>query len=121
MAYPLGDARMGLREYVSDARRLSVLLDGTQRRIDHRHRDIAVVRGKLVRLAGAAALGKHLELGAEHVAFRDRELLAPGVAVLAALDVKRGRLVQLGRGIPGAEVDLEMHEPLRAEYAHGEN
>ena len=52
-------------------------------------RDNAVMRGQSVRLAGAAALGEQLQFGTEHVAFRNLQDLALGVAVLAALDIQR--------------------------------
>src|SRR2546425_1448482 len=89
MEAPFRDPAMRFRNDVGDAHRLTVLLDRAQGGIDYRHRDIAVPGAELVRSAGTAAVGEHLELGAEHVAFRDRQRLALGVAVLAALDVER--------------------------------
>src|SRR6266508_1047818 len=121
MAVPFGEEAVRVRDHVGDGHRLTVLLDRAQRGVDHRHRDIAVPGAELVRSAGAAALREHVELGAEHVALGDGQLLAPAIAVLAALDIERRGLVQLFRRIPGAEVDLVVHEALRSEHPHGEN
>src|SRR6185503_18215814 len=88
---------------------------------DDRDGDVVIMRGQLVRFAASAASREHFQLGAEHVAFRQRDVLALGPAILAALDVERGSLVQQVRGVPGAEVDLVMHQALRAEHAYGKD
>src|SRR5262245_54893925 len=121
MAAPFGEPAVRLRDHVGDAHRLTVLLDRAQGGVDHRHRDVAVASAELVRPAAAAALREHVELGAEHVALRDRQLLALAIAVLAALDVEGRGHVQLARRVPGAEIDLVMHEALRPEHPHGED
>src|ERR1700724_1832793 len=86
------------------------LIQRAQRPVHHGDRNIAVAGAELVALRAAAALRKHVELGEEHVAFRYRELLALGIAVPAALNVERRRLMQLVGRIPGAEIDLVMHQ-----------
>src|SRR5712691_5539183 len=104
---------------VGEADGVAILLDRAQGRVHHRERDIAVVGAELVALAAAAALREQVELGAEHVALRNFQLFPLGVAVLAALDIKRRVSVQLLRRVPGAEIDLVVHQPLGAEDAHG--
>src|SRR3954468_17192145 len=96
----------GLLDQVGETHGLALALEGAQRRVHGRERDVAVPRGQLARPSGAAALGEHLELGPEHVALRNGQHLALGVAVLAALDVERRALVQKMRRVPGAEIDL---------------
>src|SRR5712691_6662058 len=108
-------------EHVGDFYGAAVLLDRAQRRVDDRDRDIAVAGAELARLAAAAALREQVELGAEHVALRHRQRLALGVAVLAALDIERGTAMQLVRRVPGAEVDLVVHQAPRAEHAYGKD
>src|SRR5689334_2261800 len=120
MKYRLGNmARTGLG--LGNRHELTLPLDRAQCRVDRGDRHVAVVCRKLVRLAGAAALREHVELGAEHVAFRHLQLLALRVAVLAALDIEHRFLVQLRRRVPCAEVDLVMHQALRAEHPHRED
>src|SRR5262245_60938760 len=109
------------RDDIRNADAAAIVLDRAQRRVDHRKRDIAVVGAELVRLAAAAALREQVELGAEHVALRHLELLALGVAVLAALDVERRALVQTLRRVPGAEIDLVVHQSLRPEHPDSEH
>ena len=101
---------------------LAVALDRAQRGVDARRPRRCRCRAvSSLGFAGAAALGEHLELVAEHVAFRDLQLLALAVAVLAALDVERRGLVHLVRRVPRAEVDLVVHQAFRAEDADGED
>ena len=76
---------------------------------------------ELVRFSRAAALREHVELGAEHVAFRHPDLLAFPITLRPALDVESGGLVQLRRRVPGRKVDLVMHEAFGAEDAHREH
>src|SRR5690349_3121853 len=113
-------ADLGARlvEHVANAHALALAVDRPERRVDHGNGDVAIMRSQLVRLSARAALREHLELGSEHVAFGQRDRLALRPAVLATLYIERGRLVQEVRRIPGAEVDLVMHQALRAEYAH---
>jgi hypothetical protein len=96
-------------------------LDRPQCRVHHGDRDVAVVRGELARRAGRAAPGEHLQLGAEHVALGEGDRLPLRPAILAALDVEDRIQVEAVRRIPGAEVDLVMHECLRAEHPHRED
>src|ERR1700731_839065 len=77
MDFPFGHARPRLLDHVGDAHARAIALDRAQRRIDHRDRDIAVARIEQVGAAGDAAFGEHLQLGAEHVALRNFQLLAP--------------------------------------------
>src|SRR5262245_30256012 len=121
IAAPFGEARPRPLDDVGQADRAAMLIDRAQRRVDDGQRDIAAVGAQLVALAALAALREQVELGAKHVALRNFQLLALGVAVLAALDIERRALVQFLRCIPGAEVDLVMHQPLGAEHTHGED
>src|SRR5215471_12570537 len=89
MDVPFGHALPGLLDHVGDAYALPVALDRAKRRIHHRDRDVAVARIEQVGAAADTTVGEHLQLGAEHVAFRHPQFLAPTVAVLAALDVER--------------------------------
>src|SRR5262244_3618446 len=61
------------------------------------------------------------QLCAEHVACGKRNPLALRPAVRAALDIEHRILVQPVRCVPGSEIDLVMHQPLRAEDAHRED
>src|SRR5262245_17173857 len=94
IAAPFGDASPRRFDHLGKADAAAVLLDRPQRRVDHRERHIAVVGAELVALTALAALREQVELGAEHVALGDFQLLALGVAVLAALDIERRALVQ---------------------------
>src|SRR5690242_1254463 len=110
MDIPFGHTLPRLLDHVGDAHALPVALDRVQRRVDHRDRDVAVARIEQVGATADAALGKHLQLGAEHVALRHLQFLAPTVAVLAALDIERRGQVELVGRVPGAEVDLVVHQ-----------
>src|SRR5437762_3346782 len=100
----LGDARARLVDHIRETDRDPAFLDRAQRRRDGGDRDVAVVRGELVRLTAGAALREHVELGTEHVALGYLERLALAVAGLAALHIECRALVdEMGR-IPGAEV-----------------
>src|ERR1700682_2576197 len=85
MDFPLDHALPRILDHIGDAHARSVAVNRAQRRIDHRDRDIAVAGIEQVGAAAHAALGEHLELGAEHVALGNLELLTPTIAVLAAL------------------------------------
>src|SRR5262245_1348578 len=100
IAAPFGNARSRRLDHLGETDSAAVLPDRAQRGVDHRERDVAVVGAELVTLAALAALREQVELGAEHVALRDLQLLALGVAVLAALDIESGTLVQLLGGVP---------------------
>src|SRR5437764_10171185 len=100
MAAPFREAGMGIRNDVRKAHHLSLLLDRTQRCIDRCYGDISVARGQLVRFSSAAALGEHVELGSEHVTFRNADLLSLRITIPAALNVEGRGLVQLGRRVP---------------------
>src|SRR3954465_1720129 len=79
------------------------------------------MRRYAVALAAAAARREQVELGAEHVALRHFQLFALAVTVLAALDIKRRALVQLLGRVPGAEIDLVVHQALGSEHPHRED
>src|SRR5262245_61221086 len=120
MAPPF-EAGLRLLDHVGDAHRAPMLIERTQRRVDHRNRDITVACGQFVGPAGAAAFRKHLKLGAEHVALGHGKLLALGITILAALNVEGRALMDFGWRIPGAEIDLVMHESFGAEHAYREH
>src|SRR5262249_29079031 len=121
MTGSLRQLAFGFRDHVGDDDGLAMLFDRTERGIDHSDSDIAVTRIQLVLFARAAALGEHIEFGAEHIACGNLQFLPARVAAFAALDEKRRAFVQFFRRIPCAEVDLIVHQSLRAEHAYGEN
>src|SRR5437763_391443 len=63
----LGRLETGSRlvDDIGDFHRLAFVFDGTQCRVDHSNRDIAVVRAQLAHFTADAALREHVELGAE--------------------------------------------------------
>src|SRR5471030_2764263 len=97
MAASFCELAMGFRNHVIDAYRAALLLDRAQRRVDDGDGDVATARRQLIWFAGAAALSKHLKLGAEHIALGNLQLFAFAVTVLAALDIERRGLVYFFR------------------------
>src|SRR6185437_9194228 len=94
----------------------AVVLNRAQRSIDHGHGDVAVIGAQFAGFAAAAAFREHLQLGAEHIAWRHLQLLALAIAVFAALDVQSGGKVQLVGRVPGSKINFVVHQALRAEH-----
>src|SRR5262249_39282532 len=76
MTAPGGEAGMRLAHHLGDARRLPLALERAQGGVDDGDGGVAVLRREFVRPAGAAAFGEHVELGTEHVAWRNDKRLA---------------------------------------------
>src|SRR2546421_2079608 len=92
--YRLGNIAALLRELrvcigndVGDLHRLSLPLDRAQSGKYDRERRVPVAGVELVCCSSPATFREHVELGAEHVAFRHGERLALAVAVLSPLDI----------------------------------
>src|SRR6478609_93444 len=121
IAAPFRHAAARRLDHVDKANAATVFLDRAQCGVDHGKRDIAIVGAQLVTLAAATTRGEQIELGPEHVALRHSQLFPLGIAVLAALDIERRALVQLLRRVPGAEIDLVVHQALGSEDPHRED
>src|SRR5262249_61368418 len=104
MTGSLRQLAFGFRDHVGDGDGLAMLFDRTERGIDHSDSDIAVTRIQLVLFARAAALGEHIELGAEHIACWYFQFLPARKRLFALLAINQRNLLLDLRRIPSAEV-----------------
>src|SRR5207249_6059423 len=86
-----GDMLLCLFQDVGDVRAPAVVFERAKRGIHNGDGKISVVRAELTGLSGSTTLRKHFELLAKHVTFGNFQFFALRVAVLASLNIQRGK------------------------------